>query len=151
MYDCSSTPVLRVLETIRRRGDMLPVRGTPISWQGTWQDAERRCRTPLILSLLLNDDDSAAQNMWFHCLVDRVFGPQRNYRPIRALLDPNLLTHPHQIISCCREGKDPSNFQQPAMFHFAQQCVALHPVEALFDAFSLLLTDGITGVPPWCT
>ena len=52
----------------------------------------------------------------------------------------NQLSHPHQVVSRRCEGENPRHLEQAAMFQFAQQRDVLHPAEALFDAFSLLLT-----------
>src|ERR1700721_256625 len=57
------------------------------------------------------------------------------------------LSQSHQVVSCGGEAEDPSPFGQAAMFQFTQQCYVFHPAEALLDALSLLLADGIAGVP----
>src|ERR1700758_297490 len=59
----------------------------------------------------------------------------------------NQLSHPHQVISRCREGENPSDIEQSAMFHFAQQRDIFQPAEALLNPLSLLLTDVVTGMP----
>src|SRR6201996_6493210 len=59
----------------------------------------------------------------------------------------NELSHAHQVISRCREGENPSDIEQSAMFHFAQQRDIFQPAEALLNPLSLLLTDVVTGMP----
>jgi hypothetical protein len=59
----------------------------------------------------------------------------------------NQLSHPHQVISRCREGENPSRLEQSAMFQFAQQRDVFQPTEALLDPLPFLLTDVVTGMP----
>src|SRR5580692_1090231 len=63
----------------------------------------------------------------------------------------NQLSHPHQIVSRCRKGENPSHLEESAMFQFAQQRDVFQPPEALLDALSLLLADGIASVPRGAT
>ena len=59
----------------------------------------------------------------------------------------NQLSHPHEVVSRCRESKDPRHLKQFVVFQLTQQSDVLQPAEAFLDSLSPFLTDGAAGVP----
>src|SRR5207247_1888665 len=56
------------------------------------------------------------------------------------------IPHTDQVVGGCSKGKVPSHLEDSTVPNLPQQRNRLQPSEALFNAFSLSLTDGISDV-----
>ena len=84
---------------------------------------------------------------WFRCPAGGLFARRDTGARSGRGWNRNEFSHPHQVVSSCREGENPSYLEQSAMFQFAQQRDVFQPAEALLDPFAFLLTHGVAGVP----
>jgi hypothetical protein len=74
-------------------------------------------------------DDFVAQSALFGSLQGICFTRRDGTARLGHGWYRNQVSHPHQVISRCREGEDLSHLEQSAMFQFAQQRGVFPPTE----------------------